>query len=56
MALYNKARNEGSPKASNNIGVFFLKNKYIDDTNLANQINSDANAEKNLKTACRYLQ
>ena len=56
MALYNKARNERSPKASNNIGVFFLRNKYMDESNLNNLINTDANCEKNLKTACRYLQ
>lgn len=42
MNYYMKARNERSPKASNNIGVFYLKNKYIDDSTFG-QINTDAN-------------
>lgn len=51
-----KARNERSPKASNNIGVFYLKNKAIDENNFANTVNTEVNVEKNLKTACRYLE
>lgn len=54
--LYQKARIMHVPRAANNLGVLYINNKYMSESNPNTKISNEDNAYDNIEKGVKYLE